>query len=299
MLANQCQGWNQSDDDSIIHLSNEEDELLPRSPLRPINSLHTALQKLYPYYLSIEEDDLPKLHSFLGKTGFVMQEIYRAALKENDASLDRPSIAGDVKKRKRRSKLHKSKKRHHKALVCNGGGMDHHDSIASLLDKYGIERTSKHSSVFTSTTTTFQQALQTANAHARFLICYISTSSKNNALVIPTLLDPQFLRVCNRKPLGKKNREDTGSYYVWICNDKSEGEVAIKMLKLKKSDSILTILHPATVLDSSNRPKVTANNDATSLQSPSSSIFLDYHCVASGLTMLLLVEPSLILQHCQ
>ncbi len=29
------------------------------------------------------------------------------------------------------------------------------------------------------------------------------------------------------------------------------------------------------------------------------SIFLDYHCVARGLTMLLLVEPSLILQHCQ
>ncbi|KAL3793956.1 hypothetical protein HJC23_009439 [Cyclotella cryptica] len=268
--------------------------------------------------------DLPKLQSFLGKAGHVLHEMYRAALLEDEenahaaADYANLNMAFDLegnRKRRNATKSPSGRKRHRKrtkkvhghhkrkatatAIVCNGGGIDHTDTthqepaynqqrdILYLAQKYGVSDTSQihHSSVFTSTHTSFNEILQKSNADARFLICYIaSESSPQNKILIPSFLDAQFNKVCKRKPLGKKNLQDSGSFYVWICcTDKAAGEEAKKRLKIKPLSSgssatssnkqkkkttppILTILHPASTVDSSNRLKV------------SPRILVQHHC---------------------
>ncbi|KAL7489284.1 hypothetical protein ACHAW6_014859 [Cyclotella cf. meneghiniana] len=252
--------------------------------------------------------DLPKLHSFLGKAGHVLHQMYRAAMLQDDGTDDHThtGLQGNRKRRSdttRRHKPNNKRRTHHKrkstatAMVCNGGGSDHTDitqqqqpakqHISTLAQKYGVSNASQitHSSVFTSTDTSFNEILQKANVDARFLICYISLESlPQNKILIPSFLDAQFDKLCTRKPLGKKNLQDTGSFYVWICTEKAVGDEAKKRIKIKPLSSnsssssnknkkkqkntapILTIIHPATTIDSSNRLKV------------SPRILVQHHC---------------------
>lgn len=139
----------------------------------------------------------------------------------------------------------------------------------------------KYNSILLSPQTTLQEALQKANADARFLIVYISkkggssSNNKNDGIVIPNLLSPSFIKLANRKPLGSKQSGTTSSYYVWVANSvpDKEAEVAMKRLKLKPPTSssakkskkksstssappILAIIYPATTIDHSGKLKV-------------------------------------------
>ncbi|KAL3801299.1 hypothetical protein ACHAWO_002157 [Cyclotella atomus] len=226
--------------------------------------------------------EVPKLHSFLGKTGHVFMEVYRGVVSDDDAAIttatrciDLSLTADGVKKKKKRKRRRKNKRRRHHhdnnkvttkpTAIANGGGIDpQEDTISSLAKQYNIEIHPKHhSSIMHSTTTSFNEALQKSNADARFLICYISSnssSSKHDNTVIPTLLNPQFTKLLQRKPLGKKNIDDsTGSYYIWICNTKSDKEAISRRLKLKpskSSNSLLCIVHPASTIDPSGKLRI-------------------------------------------
>eukprot|EP00956_Cyclotella_meneghiniana_P016856 scaffold26996_cov49-Cyclotella_meneghiniana.AAC.3 len=247
---------------------------------------------------SDNDNNLPKLHSFLGKTSHVFHETYRgvvlsgegpdeaaAAVTQCDVELEQSTMerSRQLKTRKRhhrhghkrRRKKHSSKRRvttTSPTSIANGGGQQSKDddtttttnTIQSLVDKYNVEETNTnhHTSVFTATQTSFHDALQKSNADARFLICYISQSSANtdNKRVIPALLHSQFTKLIQRKPLGKKNLQNTGSYYLWICEDNDQSSSTsiaevVKRLKLKSTihskdnKSILAIIHPASAID--------------------------------------------------
>jgi len=136
--------------------------------------------------------------------------------------------------------------------------------------------------VLLSGSTTLNEALQRANADARFLICYISKGGgkrNDDAIAIPNLLSPDAVKVMNRKPLGKKQSGDTASYYVWISSEENnrDAEGAMKRLGLKPPTSqkkksskkgeaapILAIVHPSSAVDSSGKlrvvPKVLAQH---------------------------------------
>ncbi|KAL7538338.1 hypothetical protein ACHAXR_008480 [Thalassiosira sp. AJA248-18] len=158
-------------------------------------------------------------------------------------------------------------------IVCNGGGMEpssNNNAIQQLAQQYNIDlptSSKRYNSILPSTTTTLQEALQKANADARFLICYISKNNKGkDTIAIPNLLSPEFVKVINRNPLGKKQSTDTGSYYIWIANDANDtkdAENAMKRLKLKPPTSakkttktkknssaapILAIIYPSTAI---------------------------------------------------
>ena len=237
-----------------------------------------------------ERDNLPKLHSFLGKTGHVCKEVYRGVLQgDNDklaleSSVDTSeedglatsSSARRSKRRRRQRHRHKRRKKHpHKqrttspTAIANGGGMEQQtesQAIQSLAQKYNIETNEKHHpSIFMSTHTSLQEALQKSNEDARFLICYLSTSPSDDQILLPHLLHPQFTKLMQRKPLGKKNlHPTTGSFHLWICQDKSQSESVLKRIKQlkpsnnKKKKTSLSILYPATTLDPrTNKPRIT------------------------------------------
>lgn len=285
---------------------------------------------------------LPQLQSVLGKTLYVLEEMYHAALTpgaEKKTTTGEELLKGDSKcdeSSRRRKRKHRRKgtrssttndeststKRHHKRrkhrhhhhhhhrhtssptkIVCNGGGMDHPSdtnnsgqeaAIRQLAEQYNLANDDNinlqqcQSSVLVSSHTSLNEALQKANSDARFLICYISRGngktaasvSKSSQIAIPNLLNRQFVKHINRKPLGKKQSGDTGSYYVWVCDgdDGKEAEMAMKRLKVKPPTSIssssgakkkksskdtaplpiLAIVYPASTIDpSTNRLKVT------------------------------------------
>ena len=269
---------------------------LPKSSFRHNSSVF--LSRIYPSCRSIvlrmkrgivagwdaawkdcEEDDasLPMLHSFLGRTGSVCREVYWGVLKGDEAgsescdSTKEESVASSTERHSKPKRRHRHKRRRkHRPLqttsptsIANGGGIDPTESqvIQSLAQKYNIETNPQHhSSIFMSSHTSFQEALQKSNEQARFLICYLSTSPTDDKLVLPHLLHPQFTKVMSRKPLGKKNLiPNTGSFTLYICQQKSIQSDIIKRLKLKpssKQQTVLCILYPATALDPSNKLRV-------------------------------------------
>ena len=256
-------------------------------------------------------------HNLLGRTAHVFGEMYHAAMlgvaeecgESEDLKVDNGEGHGSYQGRRRRRRKHHSHRRHRNnkntataALLCNGGGIDEapesnsDDALMQFARQYGAtiatteEDASKplknYHSILLSSHTSLSEALQKANTDARFLICYISPKSKNksvgisrnNKIAIPNLLSQQFVKIVNKKPLGKKQAESTGSFYIWICNgdndstSASEIQTAMKRLKVKPPISssgskkkkakdeapILAIVYPASAIDPSkpNRLKV-------------------------------------------
>jgi len=213
----------------------------------------------------------------------------------SDQELDENEDAGESKtRRKRRRRKKKSqhavhtenkrkhrRRRHHRkrrtrevtcptTIVTNGGGIiDDNDAIFQIAKQYNIdlpmddgELPKKYSqSILLSSTTSLNEALSTANANARFLICYIAKKdNQGNRIAIPNLLSTDVIKGANRRPLGKKQTDNTGSYYVWITDSDKDVEAAMKRLKVKPPTSskhksskkatapILTIVNPASVI---------------------------------------------------
>ncbi|KAL9188932.1 hypothetical protein ACHAXT_011422 [Thalassiosira profunda] len=247
-----------------------------------------------------EDRERPVVHTILGRTVYVFGEMCSAALTpEEGGELDVGEEEGRVdgggrrrKKRRRRSKRkhgHQQRRRKHTRqthvtrpteVVCNGGAMDpsNNHAILQLAKQFDVELptddtgrlSNRYDAILPSTHTTLAEALQKANGDARFLVCYISKGGRSDAVAIPNLLSSEFVKVANRRPLGKKQSGDTASYYVWICTDAKEAEVATKRLKAKPPTSrskgkgkrkgaapILTIVYPASAVDPSGRLKVT------------------------------------------
>jgi len=246
-----------------------------------------------------EDDECSKrvVHTLLGRTVHVLGEMYHAALTPPDGNNDVNNESLDVDKKRRKRRRHDHKKHRQErhttsptTIVCNGGGMEpspssNHAAILQLAKQYDTELPTNEQqqlprkyeeSILLSTHTTLNEALNKANANARFLICYISkggsnNSNKNNAIAIPNLLSPEVVKIINRKPLGKKQSSNSGSYYIWIANDDKDVEAAMKRLKVKpptsrsksKSSSkkkssapVLAIVYPATAVDSSGKLRV-------------------------------------------
>jgi len=231
---------------------------------------------------------------------------------EMDIQNENNSEKRSKKKRRRRRRSHTRKQKQHHVchptkVVCNGGGMEHNQpssssssssspaehAILQLAKRYDMTnslpidtKTERLSQKYTRTvllsgSTTLNEALQRANADARFLICYISKGGKkSDAIAIPNLLSPDAVKVMNRKPLGKKQSGDTASYYVWICseeNNSKDTEGAMKRLGVKPPTSrskgasssskkkksakgavapILAIVHPSSAVDTSGKLRV-------------------------------------------
>ena len=245
-----------------------------------------------------DEGGKPVVHTLLGRTVYVLGEMYHAALTPEEVQQEvecgesdtdeHTSVGG--KHRRRRRRRRRTRHRHSTAptkIVCNGGGMDLSPStnhaILQLAKRYDIDLSTdkeshqlpkKYESILPSSHTTLNEALQIANSNARFLICYISKQQQSiNKVAITNLLSEEFVKVTNRRPLGKKQTGESASYYVWITNDDKDVEGAMKRLKVKppsssgrskrkgvkksKAAPILAIIYPATTIDPSGRLKVT------------------------------------------
>ena len=255
-----------------------------------------------------EEDSRPVVNTILGRGAYVIGQMYHAALTPpdkdcNDDDLDIVEEDEGImhkRHRKRRKQQHKDddqqphrhRRRRKKkqmytssptAIPSCGGieedeGPSHDAAILQLAKQYNInflsnQLSKRYSSILLSSQITLNEALQKANADARFLICYISKggpSNTNNALIMPHLLSSEVVKMVNRKPLGKKQTGDTASYYIWITNDVKDVDVAMKRLKVKPPTSrnnssskkkskksstaapILTIVYPSTAIDPSS-----------------------------------------------
>ena len=224
-----------------------------------------------------EEDDHGRLdnnkavvHTLLGRTAYVLGEMYHAALTpedygeesvvettlrigqdNDDDDDDRRGKHNKRRSRKRRKHTHKRKKKQHEhttnptTILCNGGGIDDEHAILDLAKQYNINLPTNNehnqlskkytNTILLSSQTSLNDALQLANSNARFLLCYISKQSnrKNNEIVIPNLLSQNVIKMANRKPLGKKQTGNTASYYIWITNNDKDVELAMKRLKVK------------------------------------------------------------------
>lgn len=226
---------------------------------------------------------VPKLHSFLGKTGDVILQVYRGAMSTNDKGTD-TQVKSSSRRRRKQSKKHRHGRSKHTSnikyqnlttkptAIANGGATESNNVdnpfVAHLESKYNIETNPKHHPSILPSTFSLTEALQKSNADARFLICYITNNNNINnendidKTLIPTLLHPQFTKYLDRKPLGKKNLQNSGSYYLYICHDKHSREEALKRFKSfnkknKKNNSpFLAILYPATAMDSTGKLSV-------------------------------------------
>jgi hypothetical protein len=247
----------------------------------------------------------PVVRTFIGKTVFVLGEMYHAVKSPSldDVEIVEKNDGGNRKHRRRRRKTVAagSPSRRQKRIryttsptevVCNGGGMEPHSSnknaLLNLARQYNINLPTEndialpkqYDSILLNSETPLSAALQKSNSDARFLICYISkkkkgTNNKSDFVAISSLLSPEVVKLFNRRPLGKKQSDNTGSYYVWIMNgddgaQTKEIDVAMKRLKVKPPTSnsknsgkkkedgpILAIFYPATTVDSSGKLKVT------------------------------------------
>mmetsp|Transcript_30708 Transcript_30708/g.63243 ORF Transcript_30708/g.63243 Transcript_30708/m.63243 type:complete len:625 (-) Transcript_30708:41-1915(-) len=270
------------------------------------NTCQAGARAIYCNDNSDSEEDAPMVHTLFEKTAHVFGEMYKAASisKERDISSvgdneEKPHHKGN-KRRRQRKNFHYSAKA---VFACNGGGIseipesNHDAAIMQLARQYGAEISTfeddpnkpvkNYQSILLSSSTSLSEALQQANGDARFLLCYISPKpqskqagiSKNNKVVITNLLNPRLVKSANKKPLGKKQVEFTGSFYIWICNGDNDSvsvadiSLAMKRLKVKpptsssgskkkrasKDSPILAIFYPASAIDPSspNRLKVT------------------------------------------
>jgi hypothetical protein len=262
-----------------------------------------------------EESSSPVVRTLVGKTAFVLGEMYHAARTTSDVEKghDEGNRRHHRRRRRRRSATapagspsrhrHRRRERYTTSpteVVCNGGGMEPHNSssnknaqLLNLAQKHNINLPTddndttnlpqKYDSILLNSQTPLPAALQKSNSDARFLICYISknkkgTIKKSDTIALSSLLSPEVVKFINRRPLGKKQTDTTGSYYVWIMNGDDgatakEIDMAMKRLKVKpptssskKSSSskkkkedgpILAIFYPATTIDSSGKLKVT------------------------------------------
>ncbi|KAL7461111.1 hypothetical protein ACHAXS_001542 [Conticribra weissflogii] len=256
---------------------------------------------------SRSEEDVPMVHTLFEKTAHVFGEMYKAASVSDEGNISSAGDNGEKfhRKRKRCRSRRKSDHQSAKALLsCNGGGIseipepNHDAAIMQLARQYGAEIATleddpnkpvkNYQSILLSSSISLSEALQKANADARFLVCYISPkpktkregTSKNNKIVITNLMNPRLVKIINKKPLGKKQAESTGSFYVWICNGDNDStspteiSLAMKRLKVKPPTSstsskkkksnndspILAIVYPASAIDPSspNRLRVTS-----------------------------------------
>jgi len=263
----------------------------------------------------IEEEESyqrPVVRTLVGKTVFVLGEMYHAAktpslddvedVEKNDEGnrkyrrRRRKTVAAGSPSRRRRHHHHRKRVRYTTSptqVVCNGGGMEPHNSsnknaLLNLARQHNINLPTEndtalpkqYDSILLNSQTPLSAALQKSNADARFLICYISkkkkgTNNKSDSIALSSLLSPDVVKLINRRPLGKKQSDNTGSYYVWIMNgddgaQTKEIDVAMKRLKVKPPTSnskksskkredgpILAIFYPATFVDSSGKLKVT------------------------------------------
>ena len=254
----------------------------------------------------------PVVRTLVGKTVFVLGEMYHAAKTTSEVEDGEKSDGGSKKRthrRRRRKQIAAPSRRRHRSrrkyttspteVVCNGGGMEPHNSsnkhaLLNLARQHNIHLhtendtdvlSQKYDSILLNSQTPLSTALQKSNSDARFLICYISkkkkgtnNTKKSDSIALSSLLSPEVVKSINRRPLGKKQSDTTGSYYVWIMNGDDgaqvkEIDVAMKRLKVKpptsnskKSSSnkkkkedgpILAIFYPATTVDSSGKLKVT------------------------------------------
>ena len=264
-----------------------------------------------------EESSSPVVRTLVGKTAFVLGEMYHAARTTSTTPADDVEKGHDAGSRRHRRRRRRrsatvpagspSRHRHRRReryttspteVVCNGGGMEPHNSsnknaLLNLAQKHSINLPTddndttnlpqKYDSILLNSQTPLSAALQKSNSDARFLICYISknkkgTIKKTDTIALSSLLSPEVVKFINRRPLGKKQGDTTGSYYVWIMNGDDgatakEIDMAMKRLKVKpptssskKSSSskkkkedgpILAIFYPATTIDSSGKLKVT------------------------------------------
>eukprot|EP00985_Skeletonema_marinoi_P005918 scaffold2572_cov75-Skeletonema_marinoi.AAC.6 len=259
-----------------------------------------------------QEERRPVVRTLVGKTVFVLGEMYHAAKTTTTTPDDvekhdggnrihrrrrrrAVAVAGSPSRRRRR---HRKRERYTTSpteVVCNGGGMEPRSSnknaLLNLAQQHNINLPTdndntalpkKYDSILLNSQTPLSAALQKSNSDARFLICYISkkkkdTTKKSDSIALSSLLSPEVVKLINRRPLGKKQSDNTGSYYVWIMNGDDgaaakEIDMAMKRLKVKppasnskKSSSkkkkedgpILAIFYPATTVDSSGKLKVT------------------------------------------
>ena len=114
--------------------------------------------------------------------------------------------------------------------------------------------------ILLSSRTSLAEALDLANADARFLVCYIAKQNcPQNAVAVPALLAPEVTKAANRRPLGKKQADASPrSYYVWIADGDNDRETAAarKRLRVKpppqRGDAaggtppVLAVVYPAT-----------------------------------------------------
>lgn len=261
-----------------------------------------------------QNEGSPMVRTLVGKTVFVLGEMYHAArtTSTTPADVEKEDDGGNKRRHRRRRRRSAtttpagspSRHRHRKReryttspteVVCNGGGMEPHSSsnknaLLNLAQQHNINLPTddndaalpkKYDSILLNSQTSLSTALQKSNSDARFLICYISknkkgTIKKSDSIALSSLLSPEVVKFINRRPLGKKQNDTTGSYYVWIMNGDDgaaakEIDMAMKRLKVKpptssskKSSSkkkedgpILAIFYPATTVDSSGKLKVT------------------------------------------
>jgi len=254
----------------------------------------------------------PIVRTLVGKTVFVLGEMYHAAktTATTPDDVEKHDGGNRIHRRRRRRAAaaagspSRRRRHHHKReryttspteVVCNGGGMEPHSSnknaLLNLAQQHNINLPTdndntalpkKYDAILLNSQTPLSAALQKSNSDARFLICYISkkkkgTTKKSDSIALSSLLSPEVVKLINRRPLGKKQSDNTGSYYVWIMNGDDgaaakEIDMAMKRLKVKpptsnskKSSSskkkedgpILAIFYPATTVDSSGKLKVT------------------------------------------
>lgn len=256
----------------------------------------------------------PMVRTLVGKTVFVLGEMYHAAKTTTSTASEKDVERNDGgnnkthhrRRRRRRSSVTAGRspsRRHHRKreryttrpteVVCNGGGLEpsNKNALLNLAQRHNINLPTdsdnnlpqRYDSILLNSKTPLSAALQKSNSDARFLICYISKPKKGgikktDSIALSSLFSPDVVKLINRRPLGKKQSDTTGSYYVWIMNGDDgaatkEIEMAMKRLKVKpptsssskKSSSrkkkedgpILAIFYPATTIDSSGKLKVT------------------------------------------
>lgn len=254
----------------------------------------------------------PMVRTLVGKTVYVLGEMYHAAKMTTSTTAEdvvQSNDGGNNRTHRRRRRRRSSSvivgspsRRHHRKreryttrpteVVCNGGGMgpNNNNALLDLAQRHNINLPTdndtppkKYDSILLNSQTPLSAALQKSNSDARFLICYISKPTKKGSIkkadstAFSSLFSPEVVKFINRRPLGKKQSDTTGSYYVWIMNGDDgaatkEIEMAMKRLKVKpptssskKSSSkkkkedgpILAIFYPATTIDSSGKLKVT------------------------------------------
>lgn len=199
--------------------------------------------------------------------------------------LDTSWISPDTNKNRRtRQRRHRREKSDRRltsgrcptTIVGRGGGMEpppssdsHSHAIQQLANRYDAELPpltedqqlpqKYQQTILLSSRTSLAEALDLANANARFLVCYIAKRHcSQNAVAVPALLAPEVIKAANRRPLGKSQADAVlRSHYVWITDDDDDRAAAAALRRLrarpppprgagaKGTAPVLVVIHPA------------------------------------------------------